>query len=226
MPSPVRKLTSKVTKLASKAVKGFSMEASILRTLHQEVHEALARAHAADPGLKQVLGDAHAYAVFPSVGKASAVLGGAFGKGEVFKQDGLIGYCAIAQLTLGIQLGGQTLTQIVAFEDEGALHRFKEGRFAFSASASAVLVKAGAAVSSKYVAGAKNFVFCEGGMSLEAAIGTQKFFFFPAVMGRGQKAEQPPGETPRSKGGSNKSKDAPATRRQSKGSSSKRSVKR
>ena len=51
-------------------------------------------------------------------------------------------------------------------------------------------MKAGAAATTNYEAGAKTFVFAEGGMSIEAAIGAQKFFFLPAVMGRGQKAEQ------------------------------------
>jgi lipid-binding SYLF domain-containing protein len=225
MPSPARKLVSKAGKLASKAVKGVSMEASILRTLHQEVHEALARAYAADPGLKRLLEESHAYAVFPSVGKASAVLGGAYGKGEVFEHKSLVGYSAIAQLTLGVQLGGQTFTQIIVFEDEGTLDRFKQGRFAFAASASAVLVKAGAAASAKYVAGTKHFVLSEGGMSLEAAIGTQKFFFFPAVMGRGQNADQTPRERPPSKGGAKRSKDA-APKGRSKGSPAKKSAKR
>ena len=79
MPSPLRKLASKATDLASKAVKGLSMEASVLRTLHQEVKASLARVYSEDPGMKQLLKDAHAYAVFPSVGKAAAVVGGTFG---------------------------------------------------------------------------------------------------------------------------------------------------
>src|SRR5688572_22056715 len=196
MPSPLRKLVSKATDLASKAVKGLSMEASVLRTLHQEVKSSLARVYAEDPGMKQLLKDAHAYAVFPSVGKAAAVVGGTFGKGEVFSDDSLIGYTAVAQLTVGVQLGGQTFTQIIVFESKEALNRFKQGRFKFAANASTVLVKAGAAATTNYEAGAKTFVFAEGGMSIEAAIGAQKFFFFPAVMGRGQKAEQGMDEKP------------------------------
>src|SRR5688572_23501689 len=214
MPSPVRKLTKnvgkKVSSLASKAVKGLTMEASILRTLHQEVHEALARIYAEDPGFKQLLKDAHAYAVFPSVGKAAVVVGGTFGKGEVFEGESLIGYSAIAQLTLGVQLGGQTFTEIIVFENKESLGRFKQGKFKFAANASAVLVKAGAAATTNYDAGAKTFVFAEGGMTIEAAIGAQKFFFFPAVMGRGQEPEEKPGERGRSKGKSARRKDAPS----------------
>lgn len=221
MPSPVRKLASKATDLASKAVKGFSMEASVLRTLHQEVHESLARVYARDRGLKRLLHDAHAYAVFPSVGKASAVVGGAFGKGEVFRQDSLIGYAAVARLTIGLQLGGQTLTEIIVFENGASLNRFKQGRFALAANASAVLVKAGAAASANYEAGVKVFVFAEGGMTLEAAIGAQKFFYFPAVLGRGQEPEEKLGERPPSKAGSGTRAGAQRKSRAT-GSSSKR----
>ena len=229
MPSPLRKLASKATDLASKAVKGLSMEASVLRTLHQEVKSSLARVYAEDPGMKQLLKDAHAYAVFPSVGKAAAVVGGTFGKAEVFSDDSLIGYSAVAQLTVGVQLGGQTFTQIIVFESKEALNRFKQGRFKFAANASAVLVKAGAAATTNYESGAKTFVFAEGGMSIEAAIGAQKFFFFPAVMGRGKKPEQgtdeKPGERRRSSD-SGKSKKDGASMAKSKASTKKKTAKR
>jgi hypothetical protein len=96
----------------------------------------------------------------------------------------MIGYAGIAQLTLGVQVGGQTFSEIIAFQDRSALQRFKSGRWAFAANASAVLVKAGAAASSNYERGAAVFVSSEGGMMLEAAIGAQRFFYRPAVLGR------------------------------------------
>ena len=68
-------------------------------------------------------------------------------------------------------------------------------------------MKAGAAATTNYEAGAKTFVFAEGGMAIEAAIGAQKFFFFPAVMGRGKNSEETPGETRRSSGKSKSRKD-------------------
>jgi hypothetical protein len=83
-----------------------------------------------------------------------------------------------------VQLGGQTFSEIIAFQDKAALDRFKAGRWAFAANASAVLVKAGAAASSNYEKGAAVFVSSEGGMMLEVAIGAQKFFYRPAVLGR------------------------------------------
>ena len=122
--------------------------------------------------------------------------------GELFQQDNTIGYAAVAQLTVGVQLGGETFSEIIAFQRKAALDRFKQGKTAFAASASAVLVKAGAAASARYERGVAVFVSPAGGMLLEAAIGGQKFFYRPAAIGRLKKGpavkRTPPGARPRS----------------------------
>jgi len=184
LPAPVRKFVSKALSLAAK-------EKEAIEELHEESKATVRRMAEQDPGLQQLLDRAHAYAVFPEVGKASAVVGGAFGKGEVFQRGHLVGYAALVQLTLGVQLGGQTFSEIVVFEDGPALQRFKAGRTAFAANASAVLVKAGAAASNNYQSGVMVFVSSEGGMMLEAAIGAQKFVFKPAALGRTKSAPLP-----------------------------------
>ena len=94
-------------------------------------------------------------------------------------------------MTLGVQVGGQTFSEIVLFQDKAALDRFKAGRTSFAANASAVLVKAGAAASARYESGVAVFVAPEGGMMIEAAIGAQKFFFKPAAIGRMKTAPKP-----------------------------------
>jgi lipid-binding SYLF domain-containing protein len=225
---PVPQILSTLKNLASKFFSLAEKEASVLQTLNAEVQAVLKRLAAEDPGLKELLEKAHAYAVFPSVGKAAAVIGGAFGKGEVFERGSLVGYAGLAQLTLGVQVGGDTFSEIIAFENKQALGRFKQGRWAFAANASAVLVKAGAAASASYEKGAAVFVYSEGGMLLEAAIGTQKFFFRPAVLGRGKKAPAPKRATATAargaakKGGSRKAGTAKAGRGSSRRGGSRR----
>jgi len=182
VPTTIRSMVSRAFSLAEK-------ELSVLNELHADVQAAVLHMTAADPGIDALLKRAYAYAVLPSVGKASAVIGGAFGKGEVFKGGELVGYCAVAQLTIGVQIGGQTFSEIVAFENKPAFERFKSGRYAFAANASAVLVKAGAATSVNYEKGAAVLIHSDGGMMLEAAIGGQKFFFKPGVLGRGKTAK-------------------------------------
>jgi lipid-binding SYLF domain-containing protein len=148
-------------------------------SIHEEVIGTLEHLEAEDPGLKQVLKKAYGYAIFPSVGKAALVLGGAYGRGEVYERGKLIGYATIAQTTIGVQIGGDTFSEVIAFESKQSLDRFKNGRFAFAANASAVLIKAGAGGSANYEKGVKVFAYAEGGMLLEAAIGGQRFKFKP-----------------------------------------------
>jgi lipid-binding SYLF domain-containing protein len=163
-------------------------ESAFSSVMHQEVMGALQRMQAKDPGLAQELQRAHGYAVFPDVGKATVVLGGAYGLGEVFEHGHVIGYAGVVQLSLGVQLGGETHHELVIFDTRDALERFKHNRWAFAADASAVFVAAGAAGSSA-PSGMRILVRSEGGMMLGAAIGAQKFIYKPAVLGRLKTAE-------------------------------------
>jgi len=184
-------ILKKVESFASKAVHGLKKEHDLLQTLHHDVEAALARCGREDPGLKTFLKHAHGYAIFPSLGQAAAVIGGAFGKGEVFERGKLIGYAGLVQVSLGVQIGGQTLTEIIAFQNRAALSRFKEGKFSFTATAAAALVKAGAAATSRYDNGVAVLLHSDGGMMLELALAAQKFIYADAFMGRGESATKP-----------------------------------
>ena len=149
------------------------------RTIHDDVQAALKRLDVEDPGLRQMLKKAHGYAVFPSVGKAALLIGGAYGRGEVYERGRVIGYATIAQTTIGVQIGGDTFTEVIVFQHPDALERFKRGKTAFAANASAVLVKAGAAGTADFEKGVAAYAYSQGGMLLEAAIGGQRFHFQP-----------------------------------------------
>jgi len=133
-----------------------------------------------DRGLGQMLKKAYGYAVFPAVGKASLVVGGSYGRGAVFERGKFIGYATLSQLTIGVQVGGDTFTEILVFQNKEALDRLKKGKMAFAANASAVLVKAGAAGTKNFTNGVAAYAYSRGGMLLEAVIGGQKFSFKPA----------------------------------------------
>ena len=164
-------------------------EAKLGPVLHAEVIAALKEIQDKHPEVKQALKDAAGFAVVPSIGQASIVLGGAYGLGEVFEHERVIGYAAIVQLTIGIQLGGTTFHELVLFHDEGSLKRFKLGKYAFAADAGIALVKAGALASKGFGESSSIIVFDEGGMLLDLAIGGQKFIFRPAGLGRFRTAE-------------------------------------
>jgi lipid-binding SYLF domain-containing protein len=171
-----------------KLLSGVNKERSLNRTLHKDVQAALKMIEEDHPKVQKIIDQAYGYAVFPAVGRASAVLGGSYGKGEVFEQKRLVGYAGIVQVTLGVQLGGETFTEIVLFSDKEDLKRFKQSKTGFAANASAVILKAGAAVSNSYQSD-RVLTFSEGGLLIEAVIGVQKFIFKPAALTRGKSLE-------------------------------------
>ena len=89
----------------------------------------------------------YGYAVFPTIGKAGFVIGGAYGKGKVYEQGKYIGDTSMTQGSIGFQLGAQEFSQIIFFENKAALDAFTSNNFEFSASAEAVAITAGASAS-------------------------------------------------------------------------------
>jgi lipid-binding SYLF domain-containing protein len=106
-------------------------------------------------------------------------LGGAYGKGEVYEREALIGVSSLTQLTIGFQLGGQAYSEIIFFKDKEALDDFKGGNFELGAQASAVAATAGASADASYDNGVAIFTLAKGGLMYEASIGGQKFSFEP-----------------------------------------------
>ena len=72
---------------------------------------------------------AYGYALFPTIGKAGFVFGGAYGEGKVFVASKHVGNSTMTQLTVGAQLGGQAISQIIFFENEQAFKDFTSGNF-------------------------------------------------------------------------------------------------
>src|SRR5262249_18919993 len=105
--------------------------------------------------------------------------GAALGDGQLFEQGRLIGYCDLTQGTIGLQLGGQSYSEIILFENKAALDRFKAGEFATSAQATAVAASSGASATAKYNGGVMIFVTNEKGLMGEASVGGQKFTYQP-----------------------------------------------
>src|SRR5258708_10071637 len=60
--------------------------------------------------------DSYGYAIFPTIGKAGVGIGGAYGKGRVYKKGAYVGDTSMKQLTFGWQLGAQGYSQIVFFQ--------------------------------------------------------------------------------------------------------------
>ena len=147
--------------------------------IRDEAATALAKAERNDPTLVPVLRDAEGYAIFPTVGKGAAGVGGAYGKGVLYEDGAPVGYCDLSQATIGFQLGGQRYTEIIAFETQDALEAFKEGDLRFDAQATAVALKSGAGANAQFKDGVAVFTMDEAGLMFEASIGGQKFSYEP-----------------------------------------------
>ncbi|NVB81972.1 MAG: hypothetical protein HOV81_26560 [Kofleriaceae bacterium] len=184
LPKPLRKGEQGIRRRFAHAYKGLKDEQAATKVLHPESQAALTHLIEKEEGLKERLEKAAGFAIFPSVGKASAVLGATYGRGEVYEKGKLIGYAAIIQVTLGVQLGGETFAALVIFDTPDKLKRFKQSPFAFAANAAAVIVRAGASATRGSPGKAR--LAEEGGMLVEASLGATRFVYRKAALTRGK----------------------------------------
>ena len=143
--------------------------------IRQEAEQTLALAKQRDSKFAQAVSNSVGVAVFPKVGKGAAGVGGAYGRGILYENNRQVGYCSLTQATVGVQLGGQTYSEILCFRDKAALSEFKKGDFAFDAQASTVAVEAGADANAKFAEGVEVFTLNQQGLMFEASVGGQKF---------------------------------------------------
>ena len=147
--------------------------------VRKEAPETIASYKKTDPAIDKFFKDAAGYAVFPRIGKAGFIIGGGHGMGEVYEKGKVIGTATITSVTVGLQVGAQEFSEIIFFQDQAALDRFKGGKFEVAASVSAVVIKTGASKEANYRDGVVVFAQPRGGVMAEAALGTQKFSFKP-----------------------------------------------
>lgn len=138
----------------------------------------------------------YGYAVFPTVGKGGVVVGGAYGRGQVYRGGTVAAEVALTQVSVGFQFGGQAYSEIIFFENKTTFDDFLSGNFEFGADASAIAITAGASASASSAGGASAsastnkdnaastggyhhgvavFTIAKGGLMYQAAISGQKF---------------------------------------------------
>jgi lipid-binding SYLF domain-containing protein len=153
--------------------------------------------------------NSYAYAVFPTVGEGGFIVGAAIGKGRVYSHHRLLGDTTMTQLSAGFQAGGKAYSQIIFFENKAALDTFRNGKFEFSAgaSATAITASAGASVGTTgttsnasgtvnnattaggYVNGMAVFTIAKGGLMYAATLAGQKYSY--KARGTKQTATEP-----------------------------------
>lgn len=148
-------------------------DSSLIRDCKEGIEEFI---HT-DPLMKNLFDSAYGYAIFPNVGKGAVAVGGASGNGIVYQKGAMIGRVKMTQVTVGFQFGGQAYRELIFFENEETLDRFKKDKIEFSGQASAVAATAGASGNVKYRNGVMIFTQQKGGLMYEASVGGQKFKF-------------------------------------------------
>ena len=152
------------------------------------------------PEVQPFFKNCYAYAIFPTVGKAAVVVGGAYGEGRVLRQGKVTGTAKLVHASFGLQLGGKAFSEIVFLQDKRAYDTFTSGQFEFDASMSATAItagveakagtagktagatagpKTGAQAKTEYRNGMAAFVQQKGGLMAGLSVGGQKFSFEP-----------------------------------------------
>lgn len=145
----------------------------------KKANEAMVAFKKKDPSLKTFFDKAHAYVVFPKIAKGGIGIGGAHGKGLVFKKGQVVGRATLSQGTVGFQFGGQVYSELIFFKDAATLKSLTDGKMEFAAQATAVAADAGVAANADYKGGVAVFTQAKGGLMYEASIGGQKFSYEP-----------------------------------------------
>ena len=147
----------------------------------------------------QYFDTAYGYAVFPNIGKAGFIVGGARGEGHVYQGGARVGETTMNQLSVGFQLGGTDYAEVIFFKNQAAFDDFTSGNFEFDANAqvTAITASAGASAGTNgaggsasggehdaatgggYYKGMAVFTVTRGGLMYEASIAGQKFSFTP-----------------------------------------------
>jgi len=152
------------------------------------------------PAVAEFFNHNYGYAVFPTIGKAGYIIGGSYGKGQVYRGGKVTGKTTVIEGSIGFQAGGEAFSEIIFFQDQKAYSQFISGNFEFGATAQAAVITAGATakagtggasagagtgmqkgVQAKtgYVLGMATFVITKGGFMYELSLGGQKFTYQP-----------------------------------------------
>jgi lipid-binding SYLF domain-containing protein len=129
----------------------------------------------ANPELGTTLADAAGYAIFPNVGKGAWILGGAAGNGVVYENDQVVGYAELRQIDIGFQFGGKAFRELIIFKTQEAFDTFKEGKFEFGGSASAVIWDKGKGKAISFEDGAGVAIMPKAGAMVGISVGGQEF---------------------------------------------------
>lgn len=145
--------------------------------LQRAAVQTVQQMEAQDPSLRPLIDQSVGYVVFPAVGSGGFLVGGGAGSGVVFQNGQPVGFAELSHLNVGALAGGQRYSELVIVKTPEAFESLRNGRFNFSANASAVLVRSGAATRATWDNGVAVFVHPVRGAMVNASIGGQRIRF-------------------------------------------------
>lgn len=129
-------------------------------------------------GGQDVINKAKGLLVFPSIFKAAAGVGGEYGEGALRIGNKTVGYYATAAASLGLQLGGQKKSVIIAFMDDNSLNKFRNSKgWKIGVDASVAVIDTGSGTQMSTVISNKPivaFVFDEKGLMVDLSLNGAK----------------------------------------------------
>ena len=144
------------------------------QNLRRDADATLAEMESRDPAVREVTRSAPAYAVFPSVGKGGALVGGAYGKGILYEGGVATGYVSLEQASIGAQLGGQSFAELLVLRSPADVDAVKSGTFTAGANLGVVVLSSEAAAQKGFDSNASVFVLPRGGLMVDISINGQK----------------------------------------------------
>jgi len=130
---------------------------------------------AEDKVIKKLVYDSFVYIAFPSIGKGGFIIGGAYGHGRAYRRGMWIGDVTLTQYTVGLQVGGQSYSEMIFFTTEKAFKTFlKEG---LKSGTQASIIGGTSSASGDTTVSKNVYVYTlgNGGLMLEATTGAQDF---------------------------------------------------
>jgi lipid-binding SYLF domain-containing protein len=148
---------------------------------NQEYTKTIRTFMAESKNLKNLVYKSAIYIAFPSIGKGGLIFGGAHGEGRVFRRGLWIGDITMSQYTIGLQVGGQTYSEMIFFKTEDAFKVFIKSGLISGTQSSIVGGSAGASGDINIDSDVLVFTMGNGGAMLEAATGVQAFTYTPKI---------------------------------------------
>jgi len=144
------------------------------QNLRRDADATLAEMVSRDPAVRDVTRSAPAYAVFPSVGKGGALVGGAYGKGILYEGGVATGYVSLEQASIGAQLGGQSFAELLVLRSPVDVDDVKSGHYTVGANLGVVVLSPDASAQKGFDSNASVFVLPRGGLMVDISINGQQ----------------------------------------------------